>query len=173
MASRNERSKQEIYPLLVGRLLGNFQGLEFAIRAFLYARADGNHAPLQTGTNLNTLRVGDIAPENAMTCYDSLGTLIARYNKIAPAPLQIDESIVDIRDALAHGRVSSFSPTDHFHLLKFSKAFKRRVHVTFSQEMSEAWLRQQVSRIASEFRKVGRNSELQPEEGGQAPATPS
>ncbi len=100
----------EEYASLIGKVVANLQALEFLLRAFLYAKGDPPHSAFPPGKAVDDLKVGDWAPENAMTCYDSLGDLIDRYNKIAPAARRVDPTIVELRDALAHGRVSAPAP---------------------------------------------------------------
>src|SRR5216117_3606119 len=96
----------EEHARLVGRLVGNLDSLEFALRAYLYEKADPPHTPLPAGHTLDSLKIGDAVPINAMTDYSSLGELIDRYNRLVERSspgLQVDRSLVSLRDALAHG----------------------------------------------------------------------
>ena len=57
-------------------------------------------------TRMNELAVGQTRPVNAFTNNDSLGALIKKFNALPAVnhDHRVDESIVDLRDALAHGR---------------------------------------------------------------------
>ncbi len=96
-----------------------------------------------------------------MTSYDCLGKLINRYNKLALPERKVDKSIVELRDALAHGRVASPDSSNHFWLMKTARAPSGLVTVSFSQEMTEDWLIIQIRRLQAELRKVRDNTEIQ------------
>jgi len=151
------------YAQAVGAIVVNLQSLEFMIRAFLYEKSFPPHGPLPKESNLNAFKVGDCLPENAMTCYDSLGDLIDSYNSVAPVANKVDKSIVQLRDAFAHGRISGLQGNiDDLHLMKFSQAKNGQVSVTFSQAITMSWLKEQVRRIRTEMKKVGSNVKIQP-----------
>ena len=69
------------YAMLLGKLVANFHSLEFILRAFLYANAIEPHEPLPTGMGLESLDLGESGPVNALTDYDTLAKLIARYKQ--------------------------------------------------------------------------------------------
>src|SRR5260370_36193612 len=77
----------------VGRLWGNLQSLEASLR-FILTQANPS--------------------ENYITKSASLRTLVNKYNGLLSAAEQalysVDPSIVDIRNAIAHGRVSGQYP---------------------------------------------------------------
>ena len=79
------------HALGLGRLMGNLQSLEATIRIFL-TRADPS--------------------KNYIISRDFFGTLIGKYNdQLAnDEPYSIDQQVVTIRNALAHGLV--FAPRD-------------------------------------------------------------
>jgi hypothetical protein len=134
--------EQEDHPLNLGKLFTNFQSLEFALRAFLVNdEIASGHSFLQS-INLYGMNEGDMVPENAFTNYDSLGQLIEKYNnhpRIILSGLTIDATLVDIRDAIAHGRVAGEKPLPPFKLLKFDKPKNKRVKVTFSALLTKEW----------------------------------
>lgn len=68
--------------------------------------------------------------------------------------LRVDESIVGLRDALAHGRVFSYEPSPPSVLLKFSKPKNGYVKVEFSALMTRDWFDKQIKWIQRELRKV-------------------
>ncbi len=147
----------EEYPVLLGRVLSNLHSLEFLLRAFLYAKAAPPHTPFPKGISLDTAKAGDNMPVNAMTDYDSLSHLIARYNAIVSpsrSDLAIDPTVVDLRDALAHGRVSAPNPGDSLLLVKLARPHAGAATVTYSQPLTSAWLKQQTTRIHDEMMKI-------------------
>jgi hypothetical protein len=142
---------------MMGKLLVSFQCLEHALRAFLYERCDPPHEPLAPGTDLDTMTFGDVVAENAITRWDSLSHLIRRYNRaIGDGQLAVDPSLVDLRDALAHGRMAASLSERNFALIKFTRPYAGRVEVGFRQELSKEWMDNQIKRVLAECEKVGR-----------------
>jgi len=141
---------------MLGKLLVSFHCLEYALRAFLYER-DPPHEPLAPGTDLDTMIFGDVVAENAITRWDSLTHLIKRYNRaISDVQLAVDPSLVDLRDALAHGRMAASLSERNFALVKFTRPYAGRVEVGFRQELSEEWMENQIKRVLAECEKVGK-----------------
>ena len=141
----------------LGKLMGNMQSLEFVLRAFLLNNEIASGVTFPQSAELYEMNVGDIVPENAFTNYDSLGKVIENYNKhpkILSAGLTIDETLVDLRDAIAHGRASAETPSSPLKLLKFDKPMNKQVKVTFSVLMTERWFAQQMSRVHDAVQKV-------------------
>jgi len=141
------------YALLLGSLVANLQSLEFALRTTLF-----NHNNRSTsGLKFEEIQVDDEVDENELTNYDTLGELIDKYNgQIASGDeaSKIDTYMINIRDALAHGRVSSSSPTEHMRIIKFNKPKSKKVIVNFSEEMSELWMKSTIERVHNEVQKV-------------------
>jgi hypothetical protein len=146
---------------LMGKLLLSFHFLEYALRAFLYERSDPPHEPLAPGIDLETMAFGDVVPENAVTRWDSLTHLIKRYNRaINDGQLAVDPSLVDLREALAHGRIAASLSELNFALIKFTRPYAGRVEVGFREELSKEWLKNQINRVLRECEKVGRAASL-------------
>ena len=142
---------------MMGKLLVSFQCLEYALRTFLYERHDPPHEPLAPGTDLDTMTFGDVLPENAITRWDSLTHLIKRYNRaITDGQLKLDPSLVDLRDALTHGRMAASLIEGNLALIKFTRPFAGRVEVGFREELSNEWMEIQIKRVLAECGKVGR-----------------
>jgi hypothetical protein len=142
---------------MMGKLLVSFQCLEYALRTFLYGRCDPPHEPLAPGKDLNSTVFGDVVPENAVTRWDSLTLLIKRYNRaISDGSLAVDPSIVELRDALAHGRMAASLSERNFALIKFTRPYAGRVEVGFREELSQKWMENQIRRIFAECEKVAR-----------------
>ena len=139
--------EEKQHPLNLGKLLVNFQSLEFALRAFLLKTEEMAGSPFTKFKDLHELSEGDEVPENAFTNYDNLRRLIEKYNdnpKIRAAGLCIDKKLVDIRDAIAHGRVSALTPSPPFRLLKFGKPKNNRTKVKFSILLTQEWYNQRL-----------------------------
>ena len=133
---------------LLGRLVGNLQSLEFILRGFLQELPSARPIGIPPGTDLYAFPVGHVLPESEMTSWDTLSVLIEKFNREmrkrgAPG---VDARIVEVRDALAHGRVSSSSPDENLRLLKFSKPSRRRVRIVFNEQMTKAWFEDQMRR---------------------------
>jgi hypothetical protein len=146
----------EDYATLLGKVVANLHSLEFVLRAFLYAHADAPHQPFPADVTLDSVRAGDMLPENALTDYSPLGALIERYNRIVGggSTLAVDGTIVALRDALAHGRVSAPDPTGEFRLLTFERPSAGRARVSYSEAIAEQWLKDQSQRVAEQAKKV-------------------
>ena len=133
----------------LGGLVGNFQSLEFVLRAFLQGLPTSRPIGMPKGIDIYSFPMGTELPENEMTSYDSLSQLIDKFNtemKTRALP-EIDPTLVEVRDALAHGRVSASSPNDNLRLLKFDKPKNGRVRVIFNEKMTEGWFTSQKKRV--------------------------
>ena len=147
------------HAMQLGRLVANFQSLEFLLRAFLQDTPSARPVGVPHGTDIYSYPVGTDLPESELTSYDSLGQLIGKYNKeIGKRGLPpIDETLVEIRDALAHGRVSAADPENNLRLLKFSKPAGGRVSVAFNEELSSDWFSAQRKRVFEAMQAVVQN----------------
>ena len=136
----------------LGKVMSNLQSLEFSLRAFLLEAES-----TQDAVDYQQLKVGDQIAEDAFGNWDTMGKLIAKYNSIIrpiDCSLCVDDSVVKLRDALAHGRVAAFSPSAHMQLLKFTKPRNRRVRVSFAAQMDKAWFQKQISLTLEQIKKV-------------------
>ncbi len=134
--------------LLLGRLVQNLLRLEVCIRTFLARSQAGATSGNWVFTDFDA-KAGDAVQLCAYTDYDTLGQLIDRYNAIAEAngTPQVPTGIVELRDALAHGRLVRFErgegPSERLplSLVKYSKPLKgaQSVTVTYRQELTEEW----------------------------------
>lgn len=141
----------------LGRLIANLQTLEIAIRDFLFIDAKGLQAAKENAQSLRKLKVGQSVGETPFTNYDDLRTLIRKYNKrveVIAKELRVDETIVHLRDALAHGRVFAFEPSSSMILLKFGPPKDGYVKVEFNAAMTRDWFDKEIKRVQREFHKV-------------------
>jgi len=147
----------------LGRLITNLHTLETSIRDFLLTAAEGLKSSTEHAQNLRNLRVGQSVPLNPFTNYDDLRTLIIKYNesvKTISNEFIIDENIVNLRDAIAHGRVFAFEPSYPLVLLKFSMPKEKQVRVEFNATMTSEWFDTNIKRTKIELSKVLEASRL-------------
>jgi len=133
----------------LGGLIGNFQSLEFVLRAFLQGLTTSRPIGIPRGADIYSFPVGTELPENELTSYDSLGQVIQKFNTEMKRRglAEIDPTLVEVRDALAHGRVSAASMSDGLRLLKFDRPVNGRVRVVFNEKLTEAWFANQKKRV--------------------------
>jgi hypothetical protein len=129
----------------------NFQTLEYLLRVYIGNLPASRPWGIPAGVDIYVSPVGTYLPENDLTSYDSLGQLIDKFNVEANKTglPTVDRSLVGLRDALAHGRVSADVPEDTLRLLKFDKPQNGRVRVSFNEVMTEAWFKLQRERTES------------------------
>ena len=86
--------------------------------------------------------------------------ILKQYNRQVPDDCQVSaKQIVDLRDALAHGRMfGSGQDSEHFRLLKFAKRpnEQERVLVTLAIDVTEDWLSDNIAFLDDEISKVAR-----------------
>jgi hypothetical protein len=141
----------------LGGLLADFHSLEFCLRIFLHHLPHARPLGVPYGTDIYSLPVGTDLPENDLTSYETLGVLIERYNREVlahGAGEQVDQTLVSVRDALAHGRVSTKDENQPMRLLKFDRPRQGRVRIAFNEEMNEAWFKKQKKRVVDEINRV-------------------
>ena len=137
----------------LGRLVSNIQTLELLLRACLFEDEIAKGLSKQS-INIELVK-GEIVDENAFTNWDTLRDLIQKYNELPISKgLTIDETLVDIRDAIAHGRVFADTPLGINQLVRFQKPKKNKVEVEFSVSMTEEWFGTQIRRFYDAVRKV-------------------
>jgi predicted GTPase len=133
----------------LGSVVANLQSLEFSLRLFLCATYN---EPIKIPCS------GQVTvPETHLTNYDSLGELIKKYNNIAASVyshLMLDTSVVEIRDALAHGRTLAPTPDPPVRIFKFDRPKKGIVNVSYDQVMDQQWFNQSRKLIVEQIGKV-------------------
>ena len=95
--------------------------------------------------------------ETHLTNYDSLGVLIKKYNDIASSKyphLILDSSVVEIRDALAHGRTLSTASDPPVRIFKFDRPQNSVVNIVYDQAMDEQWYNQSRKLIVEQIGKL-------------------
>ena len=141
----------------LGRLVANMQSFELALRIFHHNDELANGLPPPSKV-YSELKAGDIVKKDAFTNWDTLQRLTTKYNKdkrVISSDLIIDEDLVNIRDAIAHGRIASTDPSiTSKTLLKFKRPIGDTVEVEYSTVMSREWLNEQMDRFHYAIRKV-------------------
>lgn len=152
----SELSPFELHALRLGKLLGNLQSIEMGARLFL-DKADAQRAS-QIMRSLPELKKGDWVEFSPLTSGHDLRQVLERYNKFASdCGVEIDR-IIDLRDALAHGRVFGHGPMQtakSLRLLKFKREMKaEKVQVTMVEDMTEDWFDKTTEFLKDSLEKI-------------------
>ncbi len=118
----------------LGMLIGNLQSLELALRAFLSER----HSTMEPDVNVDEAKVGDWVASNSFTNYMSLGQLVRKFNGFVQGSTpeaMLDPSVVEIRDALAHGRLWSKRRSFPLRLFRFGEPKNNRVQIIMNEDL--------------------------------------
>lgn len=138
----------------LGKLVNNMQSLEFILRGCLFEDEIAKGISKQL-ISQPVFTKGEVLPNNAYTNWDTFGKLIRKYNGLPISKgFKIDETLVEIRDAIAHGRVFLYSETGNIQLVKFTEPRGSEVEVEFSEWMTEEWVGRQNDRFYDAVRKV-------------------
>jgi hypothetical protein len=141
----------------LGKLVANLHSLEFALRAFLLKYFEGQ----EPQTDISTLLAGDEVPSNSFTNHESLGQLINKFNDVIQSYPYccIDKTVVEIRDMIAHGRVSGKNPEPPYQLIKFGRPNKRGMipveHVVITDSR---WLSTSTNLVLGQIQKITKAS---------------
>lgn len=133
----------------VGRIIGNLHSLELLLRVFL---CEANREIIMFPTSS-----GIHVPETHLTNYMSLRKLIQKYNlnlTLAERKFFVDTDVVTVRDALAHGRLTSLSPSLPLTLHKFGLPVDGRVLVEIAETISTEWLESKRELLREQMEKV-------------------
>ena len=136
----------------LGKLITNLQGLELMLRQFLCTAKNETIAMPPIGqTNV---------PENHLTNYDTLGMLIEKYNNEVSEEFPnftVDASVVELRDALAHGRLfpESKPPKLPQRIVKFNRPKNGIAEIVFDAVMDQTWFDEWQSRLNEQIDKIG------------------
>lgn len=133
----------------VGAIVTNLQAVETVLRRFLVSRF--GQCPKFPEPGAQT------ACRSYLTAYVSLGGLIADYHNVLTEQEQnfrIDESIVSLRDALAHGRLVVRGKEPPYELWKFGKSSGSKTDVDFFAVLTEEWLKEKWLLVEAQQKKV-------------------
>jgi hypothetical protein len=146
--------EDENHVLDLGKLIANLQGLELTLRAHL--SYTGKWPQDKPGVDLYSRKVGEKVPLTIVTSYHSLRDLINEFNAARPSGSPaLPTELVDVRDALAHGRISAAEIGNALRLIKFSRPEPgaTEVTITHNELMNTEWFKKQI-RLALAAMKI-------------------
>lgn len=113
-------------------------------------------AAKQVHAQLPGVKVGESIEVNSFTNSDDLMQTLEKFNKRVPVNCRLDiKPIVNLRDAMAHGRMFGYDSMRNLRLLKFSrKAKDGKVSVELVQDMTNEWFNQSIQLLDSALEKV-------------------
>ena len=150
----NDKVLFERHALNLGKLLANLQSIEMGARMAI-VKLDKRAAD-QEQSQLPQLKAGDMVELNALTNGDDLRQTLEKYNKMAALDCRMEiEPIVNLRDALAHGRAFGFGPVKPLRLLKFSRKAKGdKVLIELALDMTDEWFHKSVNILDQALEKI-------------------
>jgi len=139
------------YTYRLGALHASLGSLELQLRIVLYMMTTPRAERLPPERfRIAELTVGTQLPESWLTKYAYLSAFIAEYNQrqAAGGLATIDNGILDLRNELAHGLISTARPNDpSYTLVRIGPAQNGVVTVLAQWEMTPDWLNDQIRRV--------------------------
>jgi hypothetical protein len=136
----------------IGKIIGNLHALELLLCVFL-CKAKGENPDFPKSST-------QILPENHLTNFMTLGALIDCYNSmLAPAEsmFAVNRSVVTVRDAIAHGRLTSQSPSMYpLTLYKFGRSKSGILTTEIVEVISKEWLDEKLLLLRDQIEKLPR-----------------
>lgn len=142
----------EEHPKQLGKLIGNLHTIEELARFWLAINEAGSLEA--TRPELPKIKEGDLVDITPLSGPESLKPILEKYNKHIPKncpDLKVDvDTIVNLRDALAHGRVFGFGDPQNasltpLRLIKFAKNAKnKKVKVELCADMTDEWFTENI-----------------------------
>jgi hypothetical protein len=152
------------HSLAFGNLMGNILSLEFLLRVFLLKTTDNSDDSFPEWDRFNELKEGDLITLNAFTKDRYFSEVVSRYNsdsRIKKRGLHINDSLVDLRNALAHGLISGLNPSPPLRLLHIDFNKKQGVKfIKFSALMTTDWFNKQIVQVRLAMENVEKAIEL-------------
>ncbi len=147
---RDAEMRPEEHLRLIGTIILNLQALELTLRLFLLKAHDQSiDWPKPTDT---------LVRENYVTNYQSLGSIIDGFNlvlsEVEKQKFMVDRTVVDVRDAIAHGRLVTKTEGFPATLWKFEKPTKERKVPASSITLTKDWLVKASDNIAAQQYKA-------------------
>jgi hypothetical protein len=143
---------------LLGRLIANLSAFEATLRITLYLIDTPKADWRPMNWKITDLRVGDVLPKDHLSSFDSLTDLIDAYNdrNANDSAQLIDREIVDLRNALAHGRILAPAQYAVLVLTRFGKPDRTtgEVRVIARYELTLDWLDEQVGKVSDASRSL-------------------
>lgn len=131
------------HALNLGWLLSNLQSLEFSLRFYLQKHVSTKPLGHAYGESYYDKPIGAEVDENEITNYDTLGILMNKFNNAMrlEGRAELDLSLVDLRDSLAHGRIASMEEENQYRLIKYSKPVNGKAKILFNEKLTEEWFK--------------------------------
>lgn len=132
------------FPCGLGSLISNLLNVEFSLRVSLHLdEPKERHMPHNT---FKRAAAGDAFPLNRLTSWATLGELVVAFNagQRARGGALVDETIVNLRDMLAHGRITQQDMDSEYMLIRFGRPVGDRVPVESVQAVTVDWLEERV-----------------------------
>lgn len=150
----NDKARFKRHALNLGKLLGMLQSIEMGSRMAI-VKLDRRAAD-QVQSQLPQLKAGDMVEINALTNSDDLRQTLEQYNKRASLDRRIEiEPIVNLRDALAHGRVFGFGSVKPLRLLKFSRKTKgEKILIELALDMTDEWFGESIITLEQALEQI-------------------
>ncbi len=150
----NDKARFERHALNLGKLLGMLQSIEMGSRMAI-VKLDKRAAD-QVQSQLPQLKAGDMVEINALTNSDDLRQTLEKYNKRASLDRRIEiEPIVNLRDALAHGRAFGFGSVKPLRLLKFSRKTKgEKILIELALDMTDEWFGKSIKTLEQALEQI-------------------
>jgi hypothetical protein len=150
----SEKAYFELHATNLGKIVGNLLSIEMGARLAIVKLDE--RAAKQVQAQLSQVNFGDYVEINAFTNDDDLRQTLEKFNKRAPLNCRLDiKPIVNLRDAMAHGRMFGLGSKRFLRLLKFSrKPTAGKVTVELVQDMTDAWFKQNIEFLDLALEKV-------------------
>jgi hypothetical protein len=122
----------------IGAIVMNLQALESVIRFFFFRKnEEKNPFPKP--------KKGEVVPTSSLVTHKQLRKWIRKYNsclsKEEVTKYSISENIVEVRDALAHGRLLAPDPPElPYTLWNFGEPSNGQVEVRYCEVLTAEWL---------------------------------
>jgi hypothetical protein len=155
--------------LRLGRLVARLQALETLVRFALQDRAEAELNQPSVGAAAFMARAGDsvgVPATDHFVSFDNLGQLVAKFNRAFPDH-SLDLASLDLRDAIAHGRIMRVivDGSAVFRLVKFSQVRSDSLYpgyspvphyadVEFAELMTHDWFAAWVSFLDAQIERV-------------------
>jgi hypothetical protein len=124
----------------IGAIIMNLQALESIIRFFFFRR-NGEKNPFPKP------KESEVVPNSSLVTHQQLKKWIRKYNgclsKEEVTKYSISEDIIEVRDALAHGRLVAPDPPElPYTLWNFGQPSNGQVEIRFCEVLTAEWLEQ-------------------------------
>lgn len=161
-----DSKEYNLHALGFGKLMGNILSLEFLLRMVLINTDNDPQKQFPEWDRLYELEKGETITLNSFTSDKYFSDVVKNYNsniRIKEEGLTIDDALIDIRNALAHGLISGADPSPPFNLLHFTKR-GGEIKVNLNALMTIDWFNEQIRQVRAAMENVGKALELYKED---------